>query len=184
MNIALGQVPKSRFPGNSRSFFPGDVKKAVGHGLELWRGYFQAVRATIGGVILNFDITTGMFYKSGNLINVALDFFGENNPRMLAPVNGFSPRRRHELEMFVSGMRVKVWTADGKRKRTVMITHLSSTGADGVTFDWRDHGPTTVANYFRSLQNKPLDYPGVICAIVSIRTYALIIFREPLTTTI
>ncbi|KAK1223273.1 hypothetical protein PQX77_013861 [Marasmius sp. AFHP31] len=166
MNIALGQVPKSRYPANSRSFFPGDDKKAVGHGLELWRGYFQSARPVIGRVILNFDITTGLFYKSGNLINVALDFFGERNPRMLA-ASAFPSRHRQRLELLVSGMRVKVMTADGKRKRTIMIQSLSAAGADGITFDWRDHGQTTVANYFKSLQNKALDYPGLVCAVTA-----------------
>ncbi|KAL0578891.1 hypothetical protein V5O48_003124 [Marasmius crinis-equi] len=165
MNIVLGQEPKSKYPATSRSFFPGEVRKSVGHGLELQRGYFQSVRPAIGRVILNFDITTGLFYKSGTLIDVALDFFGLTDVRMLAPSNGLQGRHRHDLDMFVSGMIVKVWTADKKRQRSMRVEKLSMVGADEFTFDWKDHGETSVADYFRRSQNEALRFPKLICVI-------------------
>ncbi|KAF9254198.1 hypothetical protein L218DRAFT_578030 [Marasmius fiardii PR-910] len=169
MNIVLGQALKSLYPSNARSFFPGDERQPVGYGLELWRGYFQSARAMPGRVILNFGITTGLVFKSGSLMQVALDFFNEDNPYMLSPINGFPDHQRRHLELFFSGMRVKVTTAVTGRERMVIIQGLTEVGADTFTFDWKDQGPTTVADYFSREQNgRALNFPGVICVIICI----------------
>ncbi|KAK7031291.1 hypothetical protein VNI00_013545 [Paramarasmius palmivorus] len=150
--------------------FPGKETRPVGHGLELWRGYFQSIRPALGHVILNFDITTGMFYKPGPLMNLALEFFGKNNPNVLSPTHGLPDRERLHLQRFISGIRVKVTSGDSKsrsKSRVITVQRLSREGARQLRFE-KDGAQISVADYFRSLSNnQPLRFPDVICALTA-----------------
>lgn len=85
-------------------------------------GYFQSVRPAIGHMLINVDISTGMMYKDGPLINLCLEFLGQpgNNPNLLSMAAGFPPARRHNLQRFVTGVRGIV-PATASQTRTELI---------------------------------------------------------------
>ncbi|ESK90827.1 argonaute-like protein [Moniliophthora roreri MCA 2997] len=173
MNVIIRQEPVSKYPFNVRSFFPGKERVSVGHGLELWRGYFQSIRPALDHVILNVDITTGMFFKPGPFINLALEFFGKtsSNPNILSPQSGLPDRERLRLQRFISGIRVKVPAADPRsqtKNRIIVVQRLSREGARNIRFTNRDNNETNVADYYRELNNnRPLQFPDVICALTA-----------------
>lgn len=158
--------PTSRYPFNVRSFFTPYERKDIGNGLELWRGYFQSVRPAVGRMLLNVDISTGMMYKPGPLIDLALDFFGRqgNTPNMLAPSKGLPERMRRDLQQFLSGVKVTTSAGAGLGRPPRMITSLSREGAKQLTFQLQDGTITNVADHFRTAYNVTLRFPDILCA--------------------
>ncbi|KAL0567403.1 hypothetical protein V5O48_014595 [Marasmius crinis-equi] len=177
MNVAIRQEPINRgFPFNTRSFFPngpGMMSRPV-MGIQFVRGYFQSIRPTIGKVILNVDITTGMFYEAGSLISLCLKYLqpprNSTDPRLLAPSNGFPDRERIKLERFISGIRVRVTSGTRSSGKIISVSRLTRVGASEIIFNQRDGTSTNVAEYFRRAHNRRLQYPDVICAQASSST--------------
>jgi eukaryotic translation initiation factor 2C len=52
----------------------------LGGGLQALRGYFSSVRTSVNRILVNVNVATGAFYKSGPLLEVLNDFTGGRNP--------------------------------------------------------------------------------------------------------
>jgi eukaryotic translation initiation factor 2C len=154
---------------NRDSFFTANGCEKILHGLEIWRGYFQSLRAGQGRMYLNLDISTAMMYQPGPLIDLCLKFFGrEGSPNILAPNSGFDQRRNRELAAFLTGIVVASQTQAGPRV-TFRVEGLSARAANQETFSTETNGQTatvTVATYFANT-NRPLQYPNIVCVKVS-----------------
>jgi eukaryotic translation initiation factor 2C len=162
---------------NIRSFFTDRETKDIGNGLVLWRGYFQSIRPAVGRMLINVDISTGVMYKAGSLLELCRDFIGHRDFNALAPRRGFPDRERVKLQRFITGIRVftrnpETGLVDKSRSR--IVKRLSNAGANDLTFSLREGGQMTVAQYFARTYKRPLRYPDVICAEVgrSTRTVA------------
>ncbi|KAJ4477407.1 argonaute-like protein [Lentinula aciculospora] len=162
LNVVIRMEPSQKYPFNVRSFFTDREKMDIGLGLELWRGYFQSVRPALGKMHIIIDTSTATMYKAGRLINLCLDFFKQKDAKMLAPSNGFPDRERLRLQRFIAGIRVITSTQDG-RKIARVVKKLSSAGASALSFKLKEGGTMTVAQYFRNVLNRPLQYPDLIC---------------------
>jgi eukaryotic translation initiation factor 2C len=154
---------------NIRSFFTDKESKDIGNGLVLWRGYFQSIRPAIGCMLINVDISTGVMYKAGNLLELCREFIAHRDPNALAPRRGFPDRERIRLQRFITGIRVftrnpATGQVDKSKARTVK--RLSSAGANDLTFSLREGGQMTVAQYFSKTYKRPLKFPDVLCAEV------------------
>lgn len=170
-NVVIRMEPtlNPNYAFNIRSFFTSRETKDIGNGLVLWRGYFQSIRPAVGKMLINVDISTGVMYKSGNLLELCREFIGHRDPNALAPRRGFPDRERVKLQRFLTGIRIftrnpETGRVDNSRARTVK--KLSSAGASDLTFSLRDGGQMTVAQYFRNTYNRPLTYPDVLCVEV------------------
>lgn len=155
--------PMAHHPYNSRSFFTRNNFLNLGGGLEVWRGYFQSLRPTIGRLLINVDISSALFYKPGLLLRVAVDNILSRNPGKpdspeLLNSRTMPPRERLELQRFLLNMRIEVTTSKGKKMAT--IKGLSTEGADARTFS-KDGAEITVANYFKAT-NRTLKYPQLL----------------------
>ncbi|KAF9009003.1 argonaute-like protein [Cyathus striatus] len=169
LNVVIRMEPTMKYPFNVRSFFTNRETKDIGSGLELWRGYFQSVRPASGQMLINVDISTGTMYKPGSLLNLCLSFINKQDPNALAPIRGFPDRERLRLQRFISGIRVLTSHPGpgGKVVKTPRIVKkLTAAAANKLTFTLREGGSMTVADYFRTTQNRPLKYPDVICVEV------------------
>ena len=165
LNVAVKMEPNQIHPFNRRSFYIPDGRKDIGGGIELWRGIFQSVRPTVDRLIVNIDLSTGMMYKEGPLLNLCIDFFGRKantSPNDILSGKSIRDIERHKLQKFLSGVRVKVFST-GDRER--VIRGLSKEGSDTLTFKTQAGVEMTVAQYFQSLGVR-LKYPGVICVLV------------------
>ncbi|KAL0565625.1 hypothetical protein V5O48_016395 [Marasmius crinis-equi] len=155
-------------PSSSTSFFTPNEVYDLGRGLQLWRGYFQSIRPTIGKIILNLDITTGLFYKPGSLIDLCLEFISSftgdrTDPKLLSPAHGFPERQRRNLSNFLAGARVRIDTGEGEGTMRV-CKGLTRDGANAILFTRPDTGTNTLADYYMRYQNKHLRFPDIICA--------------------
>lgn len=165
LNVVVRMQPTIRYPFNVRSFFTSHEKEPIGGGLELWRGYFQSVRPAIGKIVINVDISTGVMYKSGPLIDLCLQFLGKNNVTALAPGQGLPERERLRLQRFVANLRVT--TQHGPlADRPRVIRKLTQVGASQLSFTPRDGPAITVARFFQQTYNRQVRYPNIICAEV------------------
>lgn len=164
LNVVIRMLPLQTHPFNSRSFFTDTEKRDVGQGFQLWRGYFQSLRPAPGRLLVNIDLSTGMFYKPGPLISVALEASGLRAPQDLT-ASTFDHRKLRELERFLSGVRVSVQPAGGGPPNFVVIHSLTREGAANIRFE-REGKQTNVAAYYRLLTNRALQHPNMICAKV------------------
>ncbi|KNZ77926.1 Protein argonaute-2 [Termitomyces sp. J132] len=167
LNVVVRMDPSEKYPFNVRSFFTDKEIKNIGMGIVLWRGFFQSVRPGIGRMLINVDISTGMMYKPGNLIDLCLDFFEKQNPNLLAPSAGLPDRERLRLQRFLIGLKVTTPHTNSTRPNAPprVIKKLSSAGANALRFNM--NGVTiTVADYFRTQANRPLRFPANICVEV------------------
>lgn len=160
--------PTANYPFNIRSFFTPQETRDIGNGIVLWRGYFQSVRPAPGKMLINIDISTGMMYKAGTLIELCLDFLGLRDPNMLAPARGFPERERLRLQRFITGVKVTTTLAAGQNKSPRAVKKLSSAGARQLSFKLREGGTITVADYFQKTYNRRLQYPDLLCVEVSV----------------
>jgi eukaryotic translation initiation factor 2C len=114
------------------------------------------------------DISTGTMYKHGPLLRLCLEYIGKNDPNALSPKRGFPDRERLRLQRFISGIRVLTTHAgpSGEVQTPRVIKKLSTAGASSLTFQMREGQTMTVADYFKNTQNKPLQFPDVICCEV------------------
>lgn len=154
---------------NTRSFFTDRETKDIRNGLVLWRGYFQSIRPAVGRMLINVDISTGVMYKPGNLLDLCKEFIGHQDPNALAPRRGLPDRERVKLQRFITGVRVFTRNpANGQvdRSRPRVVKRLSSAGANDLTFSLREGGQMTVAQYFAKTYKRPLRFPDVLCAEV------------------
>lgn len=164
--------PTLRYPFNVRSFFTNHEYKDIGGGIELWRGFFQSIRPSPGRMLINVDISTGMMYRSGPLLNLCLEFLGgPNKPLILSPKHGLTTRIRMQLQRFISGIRVFTRSgAGGKvRSRTArVVKQLSEYGASQIRFVAKEGGEMSIPDYFRRKHNLTLLYPDILCVEVRI----------------
>jgi eukaryotic translation initiation factor 2C len=172
--VVVRMEPSLKYPFNVRSFFTDRETKDIGGGIHLWRGYFQSVRPAIGKMIINVDISTGMMYRPGPLVDLCLDFLGgPRNPNRLSPTQGLPDRERLRLQRFLSSVRIVTPHTAGSQAR--VIKKLTSAGANALSFTMRGSGGTmTVADYFRRHANITLQYPKVICVEVRIPIFLLL----------
>ena len=169
--MVIRMEPTLHYPFNVRSFFTNLETSAIGAGIVLWRGYFQSVRPAIGRMLINVDISTAAMYKSGPVIDAALEFLGvtQRGPLALAPRHGLPDRELIRLQRYLSGVRV---TADipGRsaptRRPARVIKKLTRAGANQLSFTMRDGRSITVAQYFEITHNYKLRFPDIVCVEV------------------
>jgi eukaryotic translation initiation factor 2C len=160
-NVALRMSPNLKYPFNVRSFFTSIGKKSTRGGLELWRGYFQSLRPSQNKLYVNVDIATGVMYKPGQLINLCLEFLGQNDVSALARL---TERQRAQLQRFLANVRVV--TKYGS-KRPLTIKKVTPEGASKITFTMRETNQViNIAQYFKKAHNYTLVHPNIVCVEV------------------
>ncbi|KAJ7499943.1 argonaute-like protein [Mycena latifolia] len=166
LNVVIRMDPSQHFPVKGRSFFTDQETLALGGGLVLWRGYFQSIRPAVGRMLINVDISTGVMYQSGPLINLCLAFLNRNPNDPSVLTERLPDRERLALGRFIAGIRVKTKDAGSGQERARVVRKLSNKGADQVTFVLRGGGSMTVAQYYQRITNKSLGRPSLLCVEV------------------
>ncbi|KAJ7732588.1 argonaute-like protein [Mycena maculata] len=171
LNVVLRMEPSQRFPTKGRSFFTPEGARLIGAGLELRRGYFQSIRPAIGRMLINVDISTGVMYQPGPLIDLCMSFLGITGRNMLRAA--IPDRKRLALGRFIAGVRVQTRTAAqvqtgtrGDQGTPRVIRKLSTQGANQLSFVLRGGQTKTVAQYFQETSGRPLQFPGLLCVEV------------------
>ena len=146
----------------------------LGGGLDALRGYFSSVRTSVNRILVNVNVATGAFYKSGPLIDVMKDF----HQRGQLPTDAFSQK---SLSTFVRKLRFETnyildTDSAGKPKKgsngksltmrkVHTITEISNYGQNATNIKFSEtlaDGSVklvTVQNYFKAKYNITLQNP-------------------------
>ncbi|KAK0217148.1 argonaute-like protein [Armillaria fumosa] len=166
LNIVLRMEPSLKHPFRVRSFFNDRIKAALGNmPLEAWQGYFQSVRPVLNGLIVNIDISTGVMFKPGSLVETCVEFFsgyrrGEEANRWLK-AQSIPVMQRRRLQTFLFGVKVEAQTVAGK-KRVVTIHKLTERDAASTMFTPTGGAQTSVAQYYAQA-NQRVRFLNIIC---------------------
>ncbi|PBK62366.1 argonaute-like protein [Armillaria solidipes] len=156
LNVVLRMEPSLNHPFNIRSFFTSSETANVGLGVELWRGYFQSVRPTIGSMFINIDISTGAMYMPGKLPHVLFAMLGKKqtqlNPKTFVPGPDLKAGDIRKLARQISGVRVTV-KLPGRPDVERVVKKLSLEGARAIRFTSPKDGPTNVADHILRMYN-------------------------------
>ncbi|KAJ8494715.1 hypothetical protein ONZ45_g13146 [Pleurotus djamor] len=157
------------FPRNAKAYFVEAGSESINGQFELWRGFFQSVRPSIGRMLVNVDITMAAMYQRGPVINIAMRVLGVRNMRDLYVDRNTSEFRK--LEKFFKNLRVTFNSPGMRRMRTKRVLGLEPRAGH---FEFEENGKhTTVADYFRSKStdqaNPTIKFPQCFGIVVSIR---------------
>ncbi|KAJ7729362.1 hypothetical protein B0H16DRAFT_1587256 [Mycena metata] len=148
LNVVIRMEPTLKYPFNVRSFFTKETKD-IGAGLELCKFIPLVV------CLANFYLGRGYFQS----IRPAMGRMLINVDISTGCMYKHGPLLRLCLEFIGKG-------DPNDDISSTDVVQLSTAGASSLTFQMREGQTMTVAEYFQSMQNKPLQFPDVICAEV------------------
>jgi eukaryotic translation initiation factor 2C len=152
LNVIMAHTPSSdrniATAGGNR-FYPFGVHPQMqianlGGGLQALRGYFSSVRTSVNRILVNVNVATGAFYKSGPLLDVMKDFTG--GP---PPPNDFQQRR---LATFLRKLRFEtnyIPETDGKGKPKKVNGRVVTKRKVHVIVDLSRHGQNAITTKFQ-----------------------------------
>ncbi|PBK85499.1 argonaute-like protein [Armillaria gallica] len=182
LNIVIRMEPSLNHPFRVRSFYNDKIKAPLANsGLEAWQGYFQSVRPTLNRLLVNIDISTGVMFKPGSLIETCLEFITGNrreDANRWLRAKSMSMKERRDLQTFLFGVKVEAQTAAGGNK-LVTIHKLTERDTASTVFTPTGGAQTNVAQYY-ARANQRLRYPNIICmqtpkgAVIPLERYYIV----------
>ncbi|KAH8832904.1 argonaute-like protein [Flagelloscypha sp. PMI_526] len=163
LNVAARAEPSKTRPFNARYIYSDHENVQVqGRGappVDIWRGYFMSIRPAMGRMIVNVDISCGVFYRPGTFIEIICQFLGIQTHQL-----GQLPNRDREFRKavrFFSGLTVEVTQLDGSRKNRAIKGFFRETATQFRFTNRTTNQQMTVAQYFQSNQ-QPLTFPNLL----------------------
>ncbi|EJU02151.1 Piwi-domain-containing protein [Dacryopinax primogenitus] len=135
INVFLRMAPMQMHAFRGNNFYVTQGHKLI--------GFFQSVRATVSGPMVNMDVTSSVLWVQRPLVDTILNFLRLSDPRELALLPAHRP-----------GAQPKVIRGFDKR------------GAHAIRLD--EHGPT-VEDYLLDKYNRRLKHPQSLCVSLSNR---------------
>ncbi|KAK7023907.1 Argonaute-like protein [Favolaschia claudopus] len=166
LQLLIRQTSNQNHPtNNGRAFFSDGGKKVISGGIELWRGFYQSVRPTMGRMVVQIDTMMASVYESGPLINVAMHVLGARSVRDL----GLNDERDPAFRKLVAHFHRRLITTVPTQAKTKTIHGLIRGPIGRYTFT-KDGRATTIQDYFRDVHNIPLTYPNTFGVLISGRS--------------
>lgn len=175
LDIILRCLPSLRMVSVGRSFFsPPKDPFLLGAGREVWSGYYQSVRPTMGWkFMLNVDVAATTFYTKQSVFDFMCATLRRCRPADAAkPITDYDrqPFMRGELKDWerkqfsreIKGLRIVVTHLSYPRKyKVVGLSHLS---ARELNFPLQDGSMISVADYFKqTYPNSRIGNPDLPC---------------------
>ncbi|KAG6817094.1 hypothetical protein H0H87_012862 [Tephrocybe sp. NHM501043] len=162
LQLLVRQGPNMNHINNGKAYFTPEGSRAIGGGLELWRGFFQSVRPAVGRMLVYVDTSIAVMYARGNVIDVCMNFLDKNDVRALA-LNEKSPEYR-ALQKYLEKIHINTATT-GKRVKTI----YGLAPAAGTFKFMKDDRELTVQDYYQAAYNIKIQYPHIIGVILTPR---------------
>ncbi|KAJ1913715.1 hypothetical protein IWQ60_009100 [Tieghemiomyces parasiticus] len=166
LDLAFHHYPASQHVSAKNSFYTPSGSRPLSGGMEVWSGLFQSVRPVKGRLLLNVDVSSCVFYASGNLLDRAPQYLGLRRPEELQ----LGPHGQHYRSLKKAIKGVPITVPHRRDDRRYKIRDLSPEPADRTFFKLRKDDGTeqemSVADYFRRTLNISLRYPHLPCVEV------------------
>ncbi|KAI7907008.1 Piwi domain-containing protein [Cokeromyces recurvatus] len=163
LDVLIRHLPSSLHTTVGRSFFTPEGKRPLPNGAEVWQGYYQSARPTVGKMMINIDVSATAFYESGPLPEVVAKILGRRSLDELR--RGIPDRELTKLEKILKSLRIMA-VHRGDKKLKYKITKLTPSSADRTAFKDDAGNEITVANYFAKQYNTRLNFPFLPCVVV------------------
>jgi hypothetical protein len=163
LDVLIRHLPSMTYSTVGRSFFTPTDKRALPNGAEVWQGFYQSARPTVGKMMINLDVSATAFYESGPLPDIVAKILGRRSLDELR--RGIPPREMNKLEKILKSLRIQV-IHRGDKKLKYKINKLTPSPADHTSFKDDTGAEITVANYFAKQYNKRLSCPFLPCVVV------------------
>ncbi|KAF9946187.1 hypothetical protein BGZ70_003364 [Mortierella alpina] len=165
LDVLLHHQPAMLYATVGRSFFLPTDKQRLAGPVEAWHGYFQSVRPTSGRMMVNVDVSSTAFFRSGDLIDIVISILNLRSPAS----TGNESREPSKT------LRISVRHRTSAPTRTFKIQKLSPTSAKETMFN-RDTATTagsgdtiSIEGYFQQTYNMRLTYPLLPCVVIGPR---------------
>ncbi|KAF7359373.1 Argonaute-like protein [Mycena sanguinolenta] len=173
LQLLIRQSSNQNHPtNNGRAYFSPEGRKSLQNGIELWRGFYQSVRPTIGRMIVTIDTAMAAVYESGPLLNVAMNVLGVKDVRELTFDE--SHPKFHKLQSHFKNRQI---TTAATRTATKTIRGLIPGPIGRYSFS-KEGRKTTIEAWLLSPHNKTLRYPGTFGVLIARRPFPVIIPAE------
>ncbi|KAG0348280.1 Isocitrate dehydrogenase [NADP], mitochondrial precursor (Oxalosuccinate decarboxylase) [Podila humilis] len=158
LDILIRHKPAMLYSSIGRAFYTPDGSKPLSGPLEVWRGYYQSARPTIGKMMINVDVSATAFFQSIPLLEMVMKILGL---RQLDDLRRVSP----PLNWIKVGRTIK--------QLRVFTTHRSDRSSSTRTFKIMGLGGSAFAEKFvcpvqTNDQNQPL---SVVEKEIDLATY-------------
>ncbi|OAQ24024.1 Piwi-domain-containing protein [Linnemannia elongata AG-77] len=161
LDILIHHKPAMLYSSVGRSFFSPNGARPLSGGVEVWNGFYQSARPTLGRMLINLDVAATVYFQPGSLLELAVKIL---NYRHIGDLRrGLSDYDRGKLEKSLRGLLIKV-THRGDVRRSFKISKLTLTPASS-TFFMKENTRTTVAAYFLQAYGRRLQYPFMPCVV-------------------
>ncbi|KAJ7632788.1 argonaute-like protein [Roridomyces roridus] len=159
LNLLLRQAFKENYPTNyGGSFFgPAGMQPVQGSGIELWRGFFQSVRPTLGKLLVTVDVAMAAVYQSGRVLDIAGTLLNIRDVRQLHLAD---ERDLRKLQVYFKNRQV-ICRTTGNATKTIYEIVRGPIGE--YRFEIEQNGSryiTTIAEHLLRAHNITLGYPG------------------------
>lgn len=123
----------------------------------LHRGFFQSTRPIAGDLMMNVDVTTGVMWREGPLLDICMDLLGITNIRELQ-----GQQKRDILRRFLRGLSFKMTQPlKGGKEKVYKITDISRPASE-IKFLNQEGEEITVEDHFRNT-GRPVRFPTAFC---------------------
>ncbi|KAJ7608103.1 argonaute-like protein [Mycena polygramma] len=159
LNVALRMAPLQNCVTRGSFLFNGTDTLDIGGGMVLWRGYFQSIRPATQRLLINVDVSAGVMYKPGRLMDLCLEVL-RWAPGSHAALGVLKDREWHTLSRFVTGILIR--QRGETRDRVVQGLSKEDAASCKIKHDGLD---MDLATYYGKL-SQPLRFPKILCAKV------------------
>ncbi|KZT62435.1 Piwi-domain-containing protein [Calocera cornea HHB12733] len=161
LNVFLRMAPMSTHAFRGNNFYVDQGSRVFDDWLMLRRGFFQSVRATATGPMINMDITSTLFWIKRPLMDTVISLLRLSDHRALSRLDD---RQLHTLNRLLRGVRVVPLHRPGAAPK--VICGFDKRGADTIRLD---ESGITVEDYMHEKYNRRLSYPKYLCVSLSKR---------------
>jgi eukaryotic translation initiation factor 2C len=184
LQLLLSQAKNQASPNTGRAYFTPEGKQPLrGMAVELWRGFYQAVRPSIGRMLVTVDTTVAAMYMPGPLIEVCMAVLDVREVRRLA-LRDPKHEDYKKIERHLKNKLILVKTRDGP-PRTKTVRGLVPGPVGRYEFHPSGSGPTTTVGvrvvsilltrnmligpqeHFQKMYQITLSYPDTIGIVTS-----------------
>lgn len=177
LQIVMRQSPMLKTSTyNSRSVFTSEKKKPLSGGFNLWNGFFQSVRPTIHGLVVNVDVSHAVVYEEIPVLDWACVFlskFSHSRRRYQPPdLERLAPEDLKLLKGALKGVRITVTVPAGGRRPARPIKDLWP-DAGNYAFMKGDE-ETTIKDYYNDKYGFRLRFPRLFGIVVNVQQKTIV----------
>ena len=156
LNTVARMSPSFDFSMVGRSFYAPKNSQPLGNGVNLWQGFYQSVRSSKGGLLLNLDMSATAYHETGPCVEVLAKILNKRDTREFE--RGLALNEFRDAHKYFSKLKVTM-NHRGQAKKAYRILGLTEDDATRVMFQHEQFGEISVAEYFDKQYGIKLRFP-------------------------